>query len=59
MKKNTQKCLEYKTNYHRVNHFFLLNSTNVPLLLSTISDIYAKLENETELISFNTSLISE
>ena len=47
-----------KQNY-RVNHFFLLNSTNVPLLLSTISDIYAKLENETELISFNTSLISE
>ena len=31
-----------KQNY-RVNHFFLLNSTNVPLLLSTISDIDAKI----------------
>ncbi len=35
----------------RIKHFFLLNSANVALLLSTISVGDAKSENETKLVS--------
>ena len=40
------KCLEYylKQNVH-IKHFFLLNSANVALLLSTNLDGYAKMGN--------------
>ena len=38
---------------HRVKHFFLLNSTNIALLLSTITVIDAKIGNEAKLINIH------
>ena len=45
------KCMDYylKENV-RIKHFFLLNSVNVALLLSTISDSYAKWDIKTQLV---------
>ena len=41
------KYLEYYLKQNvRIRHFFLLNSANVALLLSTISDTYAKMDNQ-------------